>query len=126
MRNIDLIDLAEESWNPRELGPGATLKGAVVTVTEYENEYGVAPVLVVKAEGEPPRLLRWVAFGTVAQRELARQNPQPGDLIGVRYEGKPEGKNYDVFRIIIDRPDRPSQDVTAVPTDDLDAEAEPF
>jgi hypothetical protein len=97
---IDDIDLDEESWLPRDLGPGATLKGEIRSVSTFEGDYGPSPVLVVLTDDG--RLVRWIAFGAVPQNELTAQNPQVGDRIGVRFLGRAEGKSYDSYRIVVE------------------------
>jgi hypothetical protein len=54
-------------------------------------------------EGQPIEdgmLVAWHATQKIAKEELESEDPQRGDFIGVRREGKPRGKPYIVFRVI--------------------------
>ena len=49
--------------------------------------------------------IAWHAFHSVGRNELAKQRPVVGDRIGIAYHGKPEGKNYESYRVIVERAD---------------------
>ncbi len=98
----DRLSQIPQTWKP---DPGDQLVGVVVAVTTRTNDYGVYPVVAVEADG-----VEWEFHGyhTVARLELERQNPQPGDQIGIRYLGKPDGKPYEQYRVIVEQLDGPS------------------
>ncbi len=99
MRNLaDRLDLFAEPWMP---GLGEKLIGEVVELDERENEYGSYPVVTVLTDEGEERSFH--AFRTVAKNELAKQRPQVGDRIGIVYLGKPEGKDYELYRIKVER-----------------------
>jgi hypothetical protein len=99
MTNLaDRLDSFAEPWMP---DAGEKLIGEVVDLDERENEYGSYPVVTVLTdEGDE---LAFHAFRTVAKNELAKQRPQVGDRIGIKYVGKPEGKDYELYRIKVER-----------------------
>jgi hypothetical protein len=99
MTNLaERLDSFAEPWKPE---PGEKLIGEVVDLDERENEYGSYPVVTVMTdEGEE---LAFHAFRTVPKNELAKQRPQVGDRIGIKYFGKPEGKDYELYRIKVER-----------------------
>ena len=41
---------------------------------------------------------------TPSRNELAKQRPSVGDRIGVAYNGKRNCKNYEAYRVIVERP----------------------
>lgn len=99
MRNLaERLDLFAEPWMP---GLGAKLIGEVVDLDERENEYGSYPIVTVLTDEGAE--LAFHAFRTVAKNELAKQRPQVGDRIGIVYLGKPEGKDYELYRIKVER-----------------------
>ncbi len=84
-----------------KIEPGESIVGTVLDITTRENEYGSYPL--VSLETDDGRELEWHAFHTVAANELAKVNPQPGDVLGVRNLGKRDGKNYVAYRIVVER-----------------------
>ena len=58
---------------------------------------------VVTVETGDGQELAFHAFHTVARNELAKQRPVIGDRIGVAYHGKRDGKNYESYRVIVER-----------------------
>jgi hypothetical protein len=92
------LDSFAEPWKPE---PGDKLVGEVVELDERTNEYGTYPVVTVRTDdGEE---LAFHAFRTVAKNELAKQRPEVGDRIGIKYVGKPEGKDYELYRVKVER-----------------------
>jgi hypothetical protein len=87
-----------EAWKPE---PGDKLIGVVTELAERENEYGRYPIVTVRTEDGDE--LAFHAFRTVAKNELARCRPEVGDRIGIKYLGKPEGKEYELYRIKVER-----------------------
>ena len=47
----------------------------------------------------------WHAFHSVGRNELAKQRPVVGDRIGFADDNTPEGKNYESYRVIVERAD---------------------
>jgi hypothetical protein len=86
---------------------GDKLIGKVVEIGErlgYNDE--PYPIITVQPEhGEP---LAVHAFHTVLRNELARQRPQIGEMVGIKYEGQfatETGRGrYHRYRVHVDRP----------------------
>jgi hypothetical protein len=86
-------------WKP---GEGDELTGTLRSRWSIENEYGTAAVLIV--EDEHGVCWEWPAFSTSASRFVDEQNPQPGDGIGLRYEGEQTsqgGKQFHAWRGVV-------------------------
>ena len=103
MRSIDdRLDSFAEAWKPE---PGDKLIGTVVDLDERDSAYGDEPYPIVTVQDDDGNELAFHAFHTVARNELAKQRPAIGDRIGIAYHGKKNGKNYESYRVIVDRPD---------------------
>ena len=103
----DRLNRTTVAWKPEE---GDSLTGRVIDVEQMENEYGIHPVLTIVTDGG--REVTWHVFGTVAQKEVARQRPKVGDGIGVKYLGQPEGKAYKLWRVVVEHIDpEPRKDI---------------
>lgn len=111
----DRLDSTSEPWKPNE---GDKLIGTVVDIDERDGGYGSYPIIVVLTDSGDQ--LAFHAFHTVAKSELAKARPVVGDRIGVKYLGKPEGKNYESYRITVARDDGRQQ----LDWDRIGAEAE--
>ncbi len=91
-----------EGWRPEI---GQELIGTIVRMDErqtddYPDPY---PILTIKPiEGD---LIAFHAFHTVAKTELAGQEPQVGDEIGIRYLGEEKGARYSYhnYRIVVEK-----------------------
>jgi hypothetical protein len=86
-------------WKP---GEGDELVGTLRSRWSIENDYGTAAVLIV--EDEHGVCWEWPAFSTSASRFVDEQNPQPGDGIGLRYEGEQMsqgGKTFHAWRGVV-------------------------
>ena len=108
----EALDLPEpEGWNP---SPGDKIQGRVMYVTETEGghpEYGVYPLVAIWTGTEAVALH---AFHSTFRNAINRANPQPGDLIGVKYlglktenkKGEPVGfggKGYENYKVIVQK-----------------------
>ena len=101
MRSIDdRLDSFAEAWKPE---PGDKLIGTVVDLDERDSAYGDEPYPIVTVETDDGNELAFHAFHTVARNELAKQRPAIGDRIGIAYHGKQDGKNYESYRVIVER-----------------------
>lgn len=97
MNLTDRLDSFAQPWRPEV---GDKLIGEITDLDERENQYGTYPVVTVLTdEGEE---LAFHAFHTVARNELAKRRPQVGDRIGIAYHGKPEGKEYELYRVVVE------------------------
>lgn len=96
----DRLDSFAEAWKPK---PGDKLIGVVVDLDERTSDYDDgAPYPIVTVETDDGQELAFHAFHTVARNELGKQRPQLGDRIGIAYHGKPEGKSYESYRVIVE------------------------
>ena len=101
MRSMhDRLDTFADAWKPE---PGDKLIGTVVDLDERDSAYGDEPYPIVTIETDDGNELAFHAFHTVARNELAKQRPVVGDRIGVAYHGKKDGKNYESYRVIVER-----------------------
>lgn len=78
-----------ESWRPE---PGDMLIGEVMSITSRTTEYGAYRILEIKRDDGTRLAVH--AFHQVLEQELAKIKPQIGHRIGIKFLGKPEGKNY--------------------------------
>jgi hypothetical protein len=104
-----LAELAErrppESWIPT--AEGDSIVGEFVRLDEGPTVRGQAHIMVIKTEDGLERSV-WLLH-TVLRNELARQRPQPGELVLIKYVGKKEntaGQHYGAYRVVVDREQR--------------------
>lgn len=115
-------------WRPE---PDDKIVGVIVDISEGAGDYGSYPIVTVDP-GDGAELVAVHAFHSVLKSELARLKPAVGDEIGIKYEGKKQGKNqtYDNYKVALEsaRPRTPNWDAigaeaaaenAAVGTDDL-------
>lgn len=86
-------------WKPN---PGDQIVGTIVEISEAPGtNWGPYPLLVIEqADGTEVSVH---AFHTVLKKEIAAKRPTEGDEIGIRYLGKPSGKDYEAYRVVLDR-----------------------
>jgi hypothetical protein len=99
-----LNDKEIRNWIAKEEGVGARCQGTVVSREEWTSDYGdglVPVVLVAPREGD--FLLRVVSYDTVLRNEFKKQDPQPGDLIDIKFTGTAEGSRgpYAAYRVLV-------------------------
>lgn len=96
-----------EGWTPE---PGDVLLGTVTKLDTRESEYQDEPYPIVTVEvadgsteeGDPieeGEARAFHAFRSVARSEVEDANPQKGDLIAIRYDGKVKGKRYHGYSV---------------------------
>jgi hypothetical protein len=101
-----------ESWIPS--AEESMIVGEFVRLEQGPTVRGPAWIVVLKTEDGRERSV-WLLH-TVLRNELARQRPEPGELVLVKYEGKKEssaGQPYEAYRVLVDR-DRAAPDWDAV------------
>jgi hypothetical protein len=94
LRRLNGEEPTGETWKPR---PGDVLIGEVVDLDEVYGRHGSYPVVVVKQHG---KRIAWHAQPTVAKSELSKAAPEIGDCLAIRYDGKAEGRDYHLFRVV--------------------------
>lgn len=91
----DLLEQNPETWAPKV---GDVVEGTIVDLTDRTSDFGTYPIVTIDT-GDG--LVVFHAFHTVPRNKLKEQRAQTGDKIGVKYLGKPKGKEYENYRIII-------------------------
>ena len=98
---MDLLSRVEnfpESWRPE---PGDRLAGKVVEIDERDGGFGPYPVVTIETEDGTEVTAH--LFHTVARRELARQRPEVGDRIAIKYFGRRGDANYESYRVAVEK-----------------------
>jgi hypothetical protein len=91
-------------WRPE---PGDAVMGVVVDVSMRERQdfgQGTTPYPIVTLSQDDGTRVAVHAFHFVLEGELRKIKPQIGHRIGIKYLGKPEGKRYEVYRVVTDHP----------------------
>ena len=117
-------DLEREStaWKP---DAGEVLIGELIEVSEWDGGYGTYPVLTLKdADGQ---LIDVHCFHTVLRSEVGRLNPDVGTTLGIKYQGKVEGRSgsYHGYRVRLAGPVRRSVNLAQYANDDGGQDAAP-
>ena len=114
MSTIDeQLDAAEEdfadAWIPKEAGE--KLIGLLVRRDERTNQYGSYPILTVRDDNGDD--LAWHAQRTVGRSQVEKTDPQPGDRVGIVFQGKKTGRNgpYFGYRVVVERGDAEQLDL---------------
>ncbi len=89
-------------WRPK---PGDVLIGTVVRVSEGVSTYGEGTYPIVSVKTDDGEVVNAHAFHAVLKSELAKARPARGDRIGIRYEGKPPDRSYEMYKVAIEKPD---------------------
>jgi hypothetical protein len=110
---VERLDSVTEAWRHE---PDDRLIGEIVDVDQRDSGYGVYPtVTVVTEQGstenggqaiEPGDERVFHAFRTVPRNELAKRKPRIGDRIGIKYLGKPEGRDYEGYNLVLEQAER--------------------
>ncbi len=101
-----LMDLETESYRP-DTDPTHPnpLTGTVIDTDEFVGDYGTSPVLSILDESGT-KVWRLMCFGSVLANQVAKQRPEVGDSIGVKYLGEEDarnfpGKKYKNYRVVV-------------------------
>lgn len=90
----DLLDRRVKGWRPQ---PGEKLIGQVVNIETAgeDSPFGSYPLLtILKPDGD---LIRVHCFHTVLKNEIRRKNVVPGTRLGIKYDGRREGRDFGSF-----------------------------
>jgi hypothetical protein len=113
-----------EAW--RNPSPGEEIAGTVVRVETGDLGDGLVPIVVIDT-GDRLRSV-WL-FHDALRSQMQKLQPQPGDVIAIRFNGKQQsasGRFYNSYTVATDRP-RPQfewgqqpqqQDTASAPEDD--------
>ncbi len=93
---------AAPGWRPEV---GDAVIGTVVDIDEALSNFGegVYPVITIARDDDSTEVAVH-AFHTVLKHEVAKKRPQVGDRIGIKYLGVPQGKKYEAYRVLLERP----------------------
>jgi hypothetical protein len=100
--------------------------GKVIDIDTTDAGFGPYPVVTVRAEHGDIAIH---GFHTVLKGELAKQRPEVGDEIGVKYFGILAGRKYEMYRVRVKKaqptvPSAPDWDAIGASAS-ADAAAEP-
>jgi hypothetical protein len=104
---MSLLDRLNEAgdfapgWNPKDPGAPQQVIGAVTDIGQG-SDFNGDPYLIYTIRQPDGERLAIHAFSTVLKQELAKYRIKLGSEIGVKYMGKPEGKNYYRYAVVSD------------------------
>ena len=93
-----LLDSYPEGWRPQA---GDKLIGVVIGIEERTGDYEPYPIVTIRTDGGSD--FAFHAYHTVARREVEKLEPKVGDRIGVDYHGLHPERNYERYRIVLQR-----------------------
>lgn len=95
----DLLDIDSETWKPEDGSPSKIVGEVIERVQMPGDKYGPYPFLSILPDGSDTA---WAVhcFGTVLQGEIAKQNPQVGDRVGIKFLDTPPGKEYKLYKVV--------------------------
>ena len=100
---MERLNADSEYWKPEAAGD--SLVGVVVAVgkrtVEWQGRSREVPHITVKTPDG--RYVDVTAMRTVLEREIEEAEPFEGDTIGFKYLGKPEGKDYEKYKVVVQR-----------------------
>ncbi len=85
-------------WRPTK---GDKLMGIVVGRETRSSQYGDYEAITIRDDADGVNKC-WHAFHTVSKTEVAKQNPQVDDRIGLKYCGKSGEQGYEMYVVIVD------------------------
>jgi hypothetical protein len=88
------------TWKPTEAG--ATLVGTLAAYREQETKYGPAKLALIDPEDGSARQQVFLT-PTVLKAAWAEKNPQVGDRVAIRFNGKHPVKGYLLFALAVER-----------------------
>lgn len=98
-----VLDTESEGWNPE---PGEKLIGRVILRGDCDcGGFGAHPLLEVMTDDG--RAIAVHGFHEVLRHAIERWDPKPGEVIGIKYAGKLEGRGnfegYENYRMLVER-----------------------
>lgn len=96
-----------KSWKPQAEGPGSIVAGKLIKVHRgVPTEYGAFDVAHVEDE-KRGRVTVWLSHA-VLQQKWEEADPQPGDQVGILYEGERDGnsRSYHMYRVKVERAEK--------------------
>jgi hypothetical protein len=86
-----------EPWRPKA---GEKLVGEIKDIRKAPSRYA-DPYLIVTVRTENGEYWAFSAYHKVAREALAGLNPQCGDVIAIRYDGKKGDRAYEFYKILV-------------------------
>jgi hypothetical protein len=80
------------------------LVGKVQRYAQGPTPYGWVHTVLVQEERTGDLWSLWLS-STVLLQQFQQQRPQPGERIGLKYQGKDFEKGYHKYRLLVDRPE---------------------
>lgn len=98
------LDRETKGWKPE---PGAKLVGTIIDRVDGI-EGGYEPYSIIAVETTAGELVDVHCFHTTLRSEVARRNPQPGDLVGIKYysrvtEGGRTGQGFEKYQVYVEK-----------------------
>jgi hypothetical protein len=86
---------------------GDKVIGVVVDIDERLSDFNEGPYPLVTINRDDDNTEVAVhCFHTVLKQEIAKKRPQVGDHIGIKYLGIPDGRKYELYKVVLERPTR--------------------
>jgi hypothetical protein len=102
-----------ETWRPEV---GATLLGTLVRYSRGDTPYGPRDIAIVRVEANAKHgeylAAVWLSY-TALVREFKEKRPKAGERLAIKRlpdgiktdaQGRPMGKGYRMYRLVVDRP----------------------
>lgn len=113
----DRLGNKAEAWIAEDHEIDKRLIGTVISRSWLNDDYEGHPVIEIEEKGTG-KAWAFHGFGKVCTNEVEKQNPLPGDTIGVQYlglklkKGAPEGSkksddSYKDWHIVVEKPAKP-------------------
>lgn len=115
----ELLDREAKSWKPNK---GDKLVGTVIDRVEIQGDYD--PYVMLTVETATGELFNVHCFHNTLRMEVQRRDPQQGDEIGIKYNGKQEGGRFGSFEgytVFLKKLSPPAPGRNSQPADDAPA-----
>lgn len=89
-----------EAWRPEKAGD--SIVGTISDIGHRVSGYSDEPYTILTIKQENGERLAVHAFHFVLAQELRKYKLKYGTEIGIKYLGKPEGKNYERYKVVAD------------------------
>lgn len=93
-------DSFAKAWIPKEHGP--VIHGKIVGFGRRSTEYQPEGYMILTIQPPEGERLAVHAFHYVLAEELKKYKLRNGTEIAIKYLGKPEGKNYEAYKVVAD------------------------
>ncbi len=87
-------------WRP---SVGNKVSGEIVAIDMLPSAYGQPDYPVITIRQDDVSEVAVHCFHEVLRREVARRKPEVGDTIGIKYLGRPDGRRYEAYKVVLDK-----------------------